>query len=615
MQIIKDQFLFKQEKKEKDLSGGGPTGGTQAGDLLPSITYKWVETTLGDYLKVSDSYKVTFSIDNSLIKAFKSYDSARLILTATPETSAFLKDVFETKYHIFKDKLMIDLSSSNNSFDLRSNNYSSSHQIDFFKDGDNAPFILLQNADEFQICKIVGLTDSSNCKIKPTNHFSSVSASIIKNKSTPHGIELSLVSSAEGIKLNLDETLKNGTLFLPNGEEFTFNELFYYLKDGKKNYVEKSNLYVKPNGELITVLGNVEYPVKRTQFFFDGTKVYTELTAVDGIDTVENRSNELKQIESQLKTYADFSSQLSVFYKDAETNEYVAEPSTYDVTKTSDYNYLISAIKSGKFLGTKTEIMQINNIVRQKKSLDSKYVEESEKDIIPNCGFSNEGSQNYVFYNELSIRQAMVDINRKLEWLKENYNIASSFVANEWSALDFNNFYRNIADANIYEIKDSSTMKDCLPQKISGREVRDLLYTRNLYAIALQNLKTEKEETRAELEKQEQYLLSLTLIYRDKLTEMYKESYSLMQTLSTIPVSFVLTKDKIKGYNKQGQLTLIIINSNSYVSINRDTNGKIMSLTNEKGQTLLLKYDEQNKLISVSDILGSVEVKGCESIG
>ena len=89
----------------------------------------------------------------------------------------------------------------------------------------------------------------------------------------------------------------------------------------------------------------------------------------------------------------------------------------------------------------------------------------------------------------------------------------------------------------------------------------------------------------------------------------------LRQSLSTIPVSFVLTKDKIKGYNKQGQLALIIINSNSYVSINRDTNGEIMSLTNEKGQTLLLKYDEQNKLISVSDILGSVEVKGCEGIG
>ena len=117
----------------------------------------------------------------------------------------------------------------------------------------------------------------------------------------------------DDVRLNLHEKLikEDPTSISANyvytdaiGETHLFNEHFYYLdSNGSKHNIEKNQISIKPNGDMYFTVGEETKKVYREEYTHDGLKATTKIENVAGINFVEQRIDEVKQIEEQVEAY------------------------------------------------------------------------------------------------------------------------------------------------------------------------------------------------------------------------------------------------------------------------------------------------------------------------
>ncbi|MBQ7373343.1 MAG: hypothetical protein IJW64_02120, partial [Clostridia bacterium] len=146
-----------------------------------------------------------------------------------------------------------------------------------------------------------------------------------------------------------------------------------------------------------------------------------------------------------------------------------------------------------------------------------------------------------------------------------------------------------------------------LNSSVSGREVF-LLSTSNF--ISLKNSVGKNSGGSYIFDEVQEYLFSLAPNVYEDLKTAYNQLVVAEENLNYLkrntPVNFLSENDLHKGFNEYGELTILFTSQNDYVTINRDRNGKIVALSDEKENVLDFKYAKGGDLEYVYDSRGRI---------
>lgn len=350
-------------------------------------TYNWIETT-SQYIRVSrDSsydYKTIVKIDKSKIGLLdNTINSVKLHLKKYSVTQSGNILANGSTMYMGASDISLNITSTFKSysdtaeFGITIEPYSAYVYGLFYASGNNAPELEIEylgNNDKPAIKRfsLAGVaTGNFNAGTGETvTSFETISTNDLK---LDYGIShIYKQSSADfglgdNFRLNLHETfIKNNSSCDYTdqlGTKVLFTEYYYYLDDNNnKQYVSKSNVVAGIDGQLTYQSGGKTYEVQAEYRSSTGLKVMPKLENVKNAELVEQRSDEFKQLESQVQSYENV------------LNDYVLiNTEDYDI----DYDQPISeskynALKNPSYcclVLSKSEALQYKSLKKQKESI------------------------------------------------------------------------------------------------------------------------------------------------------------------------------------------------------------------------------------------------------
>ena len=176
--------------------------------------------------------------------------------------------------------------------------------------------------------------------------------------------------------LNLNQRIKSfdSTYFYLNsdGEYEKIEEKFYYIGDGwRRYYVQKSQVTLNSDHELVVIINGITYRVFREQVTESGLVFYSRLEDITGIKFYDQRLQEEKEIEDNLDSYIATLKDIRVLNK----NSNVFVNSSISITRNSDNvaYYLDNYNSSNYIFLDKSSALQLSLLIQNNESLDSEY--------------------------------------------------------------------------------------------------------------------------------------------------------------------------------------------------------------------------------------------------
>ena len=424
----------------------------------------------------------------------------------------------------------------------------------------------------------------------------------------------------KNFRLNLNETFKkNSSKYVytdAKGNEHGFKEYFYYLDEtGKKEYldVSKSSITVETDGTLKYGDQVVEVEYKS----ITGLKAETEKEGYKNIKYLEQRTNENKQIEEQIRSFKDALTN----YKLVDTNKLPINVATSNIIGEIVQGWRSS---SANEIG-KTEVETLlGNVTDKKLLLDESdalnyisiknricyYKEYSDVNI------STELNESSVLKIFLSQRSIMDSRNVILGYL---YNMPSNYHRNDVIFNLKNLSLINISNLEFIEINKQYVWKEpssCVQKsniKAYGSEIINMIKSFN---ISVEQLNIQKDEAYLEkiyLEKQLQMYQEKSVNNKETFKTCAKEYFNLLEQKkeadAQTPINFLSDGHYIKGYNKEGKFIILFDKYENYAVVEyeqcyskKDT--RIARLYDNKENVVTFEYNTIDQLTAIKDVRG-----------
>ena len=447
------------------------------GELIGVTRDTWETDTSLDHFKTASDYRLKISLGTFEETVIRDYDKVYLILTSEQvlQSTDFLgghsvdgkKLIIDVTKHVLTNK-------TQTTFNLSSNN---STTRTFLKEGENAPYLLFKNNGVKESFAKLPLVDKATDVVRMQDGEMKVGAELISAQDSVHGVGVDYVLSSEGFTLSLNESFDGKEWVDVFGQKKELKTAYYYKKNGGRIYVKPFLVEEQSDGSYTYTVTNKIYKVIKEQYFEDGTIAITETKDVKNAALIDNRSDELKQVQEQIRRYENTVEDLIV-WKWENREEFAINSST------------------------------IKFDLKDKKSL-------------------------------LEIQQSLID--------------------KVWNVLTEGEFLQ---------------LKNAIEEK------------REDWIIYYENLINN-------------HVGDLIAIFKEYYALKEKEKEIIRNT----PVNFIKNGDSFKGFNEAGELIVLFKLNGVYVSINRDKDGKIVSLSDEKENAVIFNYEE-DKLAYITDVRG-----------
>ena len=375
-----------------------------------------------------------------------------------------------------------------------------------------------------------------------------------------------IVEYGKDYRLNLDEKMiKTNTS--PTGAQYAYTDAL-----GDVHMFDEHFYRINADGEKEEITSGIELITADAdgRLWKNGTEVFRELTTINGLrasarledsvknaDLVEQRVDEEKQVEEQVKSYRD------VLYNFVsiiiETGVWDSEVESIGLDSPDSIESFLGSINgTTKLLLSKEEALVYKSLLTQIASLDNSQVALA------------------IQQESLTIEVAQILENdryspdEKIELIANYPDVAGTPTASENGNLT----------RQYYNINDQLD--------VLNTQRRDLCAQLFMYEC-----KSSK--------------------YCEQVSTYYKEYLNLknrFDTLKTqIPVAYLILDDIIKGFNADGNLVVVQDKYGNYVVIERekyDSSGKdrIVSVYNQDGKTMRFFYNGNNKLSEICNSLG-----------
>ncbi len=603
---------------------------------------EWM-TVESQYIRVSQkplntAYKTVIAIDKSKLRIYgKKASKARLTLLGSSVlgsgTFKISGKMYDTAINLYLD-ITSSFNDSGDVLELEMAPYDGDFDCQYSLTGINAPVLELEYIvnEEIKPCRrqvalagnavgtLDALTGELSCEIPVA---SGEGLSVNAGVSLIHKNSGDMLNCGDNFRLNLHEKLEkvsndaydsNYVYTDSYGEKFGFKENFYYIdRNRNKVNVTKDNVIVDFDGSL----RYNDNKVYKEELSSTGWKAVTRLDGVKNADILEQRQDEYKQLEEQVRAYEDALKEYVAI--DTETGDTVRD-GTEEVTlvdlSTDSFNKIIAKSASATVMPiTRSEMLQYKNLL-------------SEVDMFTNTGYNTENilpQKTDVKKQLLAIESAYYEINETLKNIVsgnmitagifggslENFTeILARLVNNTPVPKDLiDDSFADNAGYVGYSLGDSpsDTAKAAQP-KLGGYSVKAQLRQRNLYLEQLMQQRGLSDKhydiLLAQCEsikgRKEQYIRQLQQYYKEYVNK--KADFELMEKYAL--VSYLTDGNIIKGFNSEGELVAIGDSYNNAVVIERDDKNRIARIYDDKSSEIIFAYNGSGVLEAITDACG-----------
>ena len=589
-------------------------------------TYNWNETT-SQYIKVSrDSaydYKTVIKIDKAKIGLLDStINSVKLRLRKYSISQYGNILVNGSSVYMGSGDILVNITSTFKSysdtaeFGITVEPYSAYINGLFYASGSYAPELEIEylgNNDKpalksFNLASgVLGTLNLGTGEL--VTSFESVSA---KNLSIEYGISHIYKQSVadfglgDNFRLNLHERFvknySNCDYTDPSGTKILFTEHYYYLDDNNnKQYISKWNVVSGIDGQLTYQSDEKTYEVQAEYRSSTGLKVIPKLENVTNAELVEQRSDELKQLENQVQSYENvLDDYVLVNMNNKEiTCDYPISEKKYNALKNPSYCCLVLS---------KAEALQYKSLKEQRDTI----YKESMNNYMPGLKVNNTlNRKTGTGYTQLfSLENSFAVLNNQLiEYMDqraETDSLRRKIDSGAQQIIEDTQFYNiNQEDEfKFYANKDSKT--------IFGTDLVDMFFQRNLLIKQI-------EEAKVNLNIQIEQLDGQIRLIEDKRTQQikqfndyYKEyvnlKYKLNQTVKHMPVNYLTDGTLYKGFNDYGDLVSIFDGYGNALNIEYADSGentrRIKRVYDGENKTIEFEYNSEGRLREITDARG-----------
>ena len=420
----------------------------------------------------------------------------------------------------------------------------------------------------------------------------------------------------DGLKLNLHENfVKSGDtdyIYTDSlGDTYLFHEYYvYFANDGTKRRVEKENVTVLDDGNLVYNDGTTVFPVEREVVTYDGLKASTKLEGVKNIEDYEQRTDELRQAEERYESYIDTYRDCVICNENGEVETSIPELNANEIKKFVD---AVNAMEESDLILTKSEVTNLKSLKKNRAILqdqtsegyllklsktNTRFIDKLVKDI-------NEIGDSYANNQEQNK-------NDDLDFLYLWETICDYYVLdiknNNFSIIDVAN-----SEAGSFELSDGLTQDESMHKKFLEKEdgvYRYFALSKNervSYVSCLDQI--------ANIDSQIALLREMSKQHKEKILEYFDELTKCEESIEKLklqtPVNFVMSDSGTKGFNENGDLVVIYNKRGNYVAVEYENyyNGtnslrRICKLYDDKEREITFAYDHKDRISEITNSKG-----------
>ena len=461
------------------------------------------------------------------------------------------------------------------------------------------------------------------------------------------------LNCGSGARLNLHETLvkeENGYIYTDGmGEKHTVTESFYYIdENGQKQAItDKSLIVIDPNGMMS--YSNGTYNVYREEKTDNGLRVTTILDGISNIKNYEQRADEQKQLEEQIKAYENAILDFVVAdengviksncttvddvietVKSKETNEYCltkSEAISLNSAETQRMLLLKQISQNGQissyYTHQKNDIVDEINIIGRQKSLLKEQSDINKQQFLAlfdefNVATeSDKASMQNKVQDYVIVDNVQGDVKYTLDVFLDNEENSAIYFVNEQnqrsSALDSDNYQTELdsrLSGNLFFTREQAiTYKSLVIKMNEYNNSYDMISFQKEMIDPSDEANEYADDQKENIEEQISYIKNCSNSNVEKLCSYYKECCLAKSKLDTlklqIPVCFISNENSVKGFNAEGNLVVIYGKNNNYVAIDYEQyysegiiKNRIARLYNEKEQQIKLSYDKATGMLA-----------------
>ena len=553
-------------------------------------------TSSSNYIRVlqssSQQYRTTLTI-NKAAMAKLDYPISNVKLFLTPYRITQVGYCFingKSTYLSGTSKKTVDITSkykgATNSFTVVVEPYGTySVNAEFYASGTNAPYIEVEyliNGKAKRIVHQFTLAGGAVGQYDVVTGDVSVSFEDVPASDSLLGIGISHVYKKSGeqfnlgnnFRLSLHETLsKTGAAALDADFVYTdsmgmkhgFKDTYYYIDiSGEKVSVQKNNVEVDLNGKLTYTKEGDVYEVKKEQRTLSGLTATTQYEDFKGVEWLEQRLDEQKQLQQQVETYVNTLNEYVIVKK--EDGSILHELKNFI---SNGFNEFIGYITGTTFLLPKNEALSLRSLKLQTSSLEDQIT-----------ALTNQMSS--LTYSETSLYYQYMTMDNTKDQKSEEGDTGNAV-------------YKNTALQNLYNdnIRDNLEAQHNLIEKNRLDTANSMTHTNVQKTLCADQIDMFAEKA---------------AIYVEQVKQYYKEYVNLKNQLDQLnrqaPVNYLTDGKIIKGFNEEGRLVAIFDKYENVMTIEYDESGKIVGVYDGEDKQITFDYRPDGLLGSITDTRG-----------
>lgn len=395
------------------------------------------------------------------------------------------------------------------------------------------------------------------------------------------------------------------------GDRHGFHEYYYYMdSQNKKIYVAKTRVSVDPDG---TLRSNDGHKVIREFRTATGLKLSSPKSGVRGLALFEQRSDERKQLETQIDSYKDVLRDHVVI--NAQSGKTVEEIKDLAYDQISEIR--IDGVS--RIAMSKSDAFQYGQLITQKGTL---LLETKVSDSIP-TDTSDSVSEPI---STASLKSTIASLEKTLtplikEYAEEMHKKSmldcisdGKIIPSKWfTAFDETTLYLNyplpgsivIANPGI-EVSKAEALK----RYTLGSEIISMLYQRNLCVYQLDETNDQRRRQLKTINEQLDFFKSRNADTLKQLRQYYRELIHAEEQLKSLkvqePIEYLSDGEITRGFNADGRLAVVFDQYEQYAAFeyDKDFPNQIKRIVGSDERAISFSYDPDGKLETVVDVCG-----------
>ena len=499
-----------------------------------------------------------------------------------------------------------------------SKTYSSANEFIFYATGENAPKIVISyinNINRLPSRKTVSLVGGVEAHVdmftgETVKSFTDVVDDVME-------IQISHVLKSgnddfccgDSVRLNLHEKLVRHETDSPivnyvytdeMGESHLFNEHFYYLdKEGVKHSVEKPYVGIEPDGIMYFMSDEGVRKVYRDVYTHNGLKANTTLVHMNGLNAIEQRADEVKQLEEQIKSYKNaFDDFVIVRKSDGEIYDTINKENIRN-----EFSYFVGKDPSTYSLMSKAEALNYKSLLLQKSELNSN---------LNSIGNSEDSLAFEIAQLGISLVNCGKDIEDYEEKIDDLEGLSTSRCSEcgtrKHECENCGNVIINPKD-QVDELEKAKTRMEeqqsaCTEKNIILNEQKEQLSTQK---TQVRNMIALVEKQIADIVSKHEYYVQLL---KDYYLEFCTSTEELKKLKLQVPVNYLSDGKATKGFNESGDLVVIYKENGGYIVVEHEyydlgVYTRISRVYDENEREIKFFYDNRQLLTEIVDAVGN----------